>query len=324
VDAAVGALHAARGPRVAGFANALLRRLAQQPPLAAEAAARTGVPDWLRVRLERAVGPEEAEALLRAVEPGRLCIRLTSRGAPPDWIAGAETGRVSPRARLLRGAGDPHRWSGWDGGAFVVQEEGSQMVALALGARPGDRVLDACAGRGQKASLLAEQIGPSGELWATDLYPRKLQALEEEFDRLGLPRPRTAAVDWTAGPGSTPGELDRVLVDAPCTGVGTLRRRPEIALRIAESDPERLGHLGLSLLRAAATRLRAGGRLVYAVCSVLPEECETVLAGVRDMLRPVPFDAPELAPILLPGETTLRLLPRRHGTDGYFMASLTK
>ena len=324
VDAAVSAIAARRGPRVGGFANALLRRLAQGPRIDPATAATVSAPEWLRQRLVRAVGEEEALALLRAPESGWLCVRASARHPAPDWLEAAQPGRVSPTARLVRGVGDPRRLPGWGTGGLVIREEGSQLVALALGARPGERVLDACAGRGQKTSLLAEQVGPSGEVWASDLYPGKLRDLEAEFQRLGLTGPRTASVDWTAGPGQIPEGFDRVLVDAPCSGVGTLRRRPEIALRLAEGDPDRLGALGLAVLRGAATRLRPGGRLVYAVCSVLPEECERVVEGVADSLRPVPFDAPDLGAVVPPGATTLRLLPLRHGTDGYFIASLTK
>src|SRR5690606_29602472 len=102
-------------------------------------------------------------------------------------------------------------------GQFVVQDEGSMFGALALGARSGERVLDCCAGRGQKASLLAEQLGPNGTLWATDKTARKLEALEAEFERLRLPRPTTKAVDWRQANPDIPRDFDRVLVDAPCT-----------------------------------------------------------------------------------------------------------
>src|ERR1700753_3875382 len=101
----------------------------------------------------------------------------------------------------------------------------------------------ACAGRGNKTSLFAEQVGPSGEVWATDVYPKKLEALQADFERLRLPFPFVKSVDWTVGVGDVPAHFDRVLVDAPCTGTGTLRRRPEIAARLQPEDPARLSGL---------------------------------------------------------------------------------
>jgi len=324
VDAAVDAVRRTRGPRLAGFANAVLRKLAAEGVrLTLADAVRQSAPGWLVERLEAAVGRDETALLLGADETAPLSIRLVRGAAHPKWIERTEPGRVSPLARLLRGEGEPRRLEGHAQGAFVIQEEGAQVVALALGVRPGERVLDACAGRGQKSSLFAEQLAGSGELWATDAYPAKLRILGEEFERLKLPAARTAAVDWTVGPGGVPADFDRVLVDAPCTGVGTLRRRPEIALRLQPEDPVRLAELGRRILRGAAARVRPGGRVVYAVCSVLTEECENVIESVRDVLTPAPFDAPEL-PWLEPATTQFRLLPGRHGTDGYFVASLVR
>ena len=115
-----------------------------------------------------------------------------------------------------------------------------------------------------------------------------------------------------------------MLVDAPCTGVGTLRRRPEIAGRLTEADPPRLGELATRILRGAATRARPGGRVVFAVCSVLPEEAEAVVERVADLLEPAPFDAPEVEKLATQSATAFRLLPLEHGTDGYFVASFVR
>lgn len=330
VDGAVSGIKIARGPKVAGFANAVLRKLASgDRSIAAEAAIVGSAARWLLAGLERAVGPEEARALLGARSEAapletRSSVRVISGRPVPDWLAAADRGRASPVARLVPRSGDLRRRDGHADGAFVLQEEGAQVVALALGARPGERVLDACAGRGQKTTLLRERIGAGALLWATDLYPEKLQALGAEFARLGLEPPVTAAVDWSVGVGVVPGEFDRVLVDAPCTGTGTLRRRPEIGLRLLPGDPARLGALSATILRRAASRAKRGGRIVFAVCSVLEEECEAVVAGVEDVLEPVPFDAPELSAVIAADVTSLRLLPLRHGTDGFFIASLRR
>lgn len=318
VDAAVTGVKRERGPRVAGFANAVLRKLAKTgEKLTPAQALRESLPDWLWLELTRAVGDEEASALIASEAFTGLRRRLGA--SEPEWLAALPAGRVSPLARLVRGEGDPRQKPGFAEGAFTVQEEGAQVVALALGARPGDKVLDACAGRGQKTTLLAERM-TGGRLVASDLYPEKLEALAEEAQRLQLPAIETRAVDWSVGQGGLPEDFDRVLVDAPCSGTGTLRRRPEILRRLTPQDPARLGALSESILRSAASRARPGGTVLFAVCSVLRQECEDLVERVQDLLEPAPFDAPELPRDLVEGQTALRLLPGRHGTDGYFMA----
>lgn len=325
VDAAVSLVRADRGDKLAGFANAVLRKLAAGAPhLDRAAAILASAPAWLRERLARDVGEDEMRALLGAAgDDPAVCVRIRPGRPLPGWLEQAERGRVSPLARLTRGEGDPRRRAGGSTD-FVVQEEGAQVVALALGVRPGERVLDACAGRGQKTTLYAEQLAGTGELWASDLHPAKLAELAAEHQRLGLPAPSTRAVDLSVGVGELPSDFDRVLVDAPCSGSGTLRRRPEIALRLGPEDPARLGQLQIRILRHAASLARPGGRVVFAVCSVLREEAEEVVARVADLLAPVPFDAPELVALAGGEATSLRLTPRRHGTDGYFVASLAR
>jgi 16S rRNA (cytosine967-C5)-methyltransferase len=326
-DAAVGSVRRERGARLAGFANALLRRLAAGGARLTQAEAIIqSAPAWLLESLEASVGPEEARALLGAGAEPSVAVRVRLRDAdpPPAWFSETEPGKVSPLARLLKQGGDPRRLEGYAEGRFAIQEEGAQLLALAVGARPGERVLDACAGRGQKSSLVFEQLAGEGELWATDLHAAKLAALEREFARLRLPRPRTLAIDWSAGTGQVPADFDRVLVDAPCTGSGTLRRRPEIALRLEPGDPARLSQLAEAILRSAASRARPAGRVIFAVCSVLREECEALVERVGDLLAPAPFDAKAVERLLAPGATHLRLLPLQHGTDGYFVASFTR
>ncbi len=326
VDAAVEAVRRERGAKLAGFANAVLRKLgASGERLERKSAVLESVPSWILEALTKSVGSEEARALVGAADQGlpTVVVRLRKDHEVPGFLQEAEPGRVSPLARSIRGQGDPRRRPEFQQGAFVVQEEGAQLVGLALGARPGERVLDACAGRGQKATLLAEQIGSGGALWATDLHPKKLRALENDFARLGLGSPKTSAVDWTVGQGDVPRDFDRVLVDAPCTGVGTLRRRPEILRRLVPGDPEARSQLAEAILRSALTCARPGGRVVFAVCSVLEAEAEDLVARVRDVLEPAPFDAPEVVE-LFGTVTNFRLLPLAHGTDGYFVASFRR
>lgn len=324
VDAAIGDIRRARGPRVAGFGNAVLRKVAAGPKLELAAAVRESAPPWLFSALEGSVGAPEAEALFGAAGSfGRVWGRVVVGANAPAWFEAAERHRSSPLARRLP-PGDPEKLEGYADGAFAVQEPGAQLVGLLLGARAGERVLDACAGRGQKTTLLREQVGAEGEVWAADAHPKKLEALGRELVRLHQGAVPTAGVDWTLGTGDVPGDFDRVLVDAPCTGTGTLRRRPEIATRLRRGDPARLAEVQTAILRNAATRARPGGRVLFAVCSVLGEEAENVAARVADLLEPAPFDAaiaPELAPA---GATALRLLPLAHDTDGYFVASFVR
>ncbi len=331
VDHAVEAIKRARGPRVAGFVNAVLRRLSAEGKLDAGEAALESLPEWLRSALESVLPESEVRALVSpsvSGGTGPLGIRVrvgVAEADLPAWLQEAPRGNWSDLARRPGSVGDPRRLEGYAEGAFVVQEEGAQVIALALGARPGMRVLDACAGRGQKTTLLADQLsrGADSELVACDLHGSKLRALKQELKRLKLPDVETHAIDFRLGAGDLTRTFDRILVDAPCTGTGTLRRRPEIALRLTAEDPARMAELQASILRRAASLLSADGRLVYAVCSVLPEECEGVLERVADVLVPAPFDAPAL-PWLAPSCSELRLLPGEHATDGYFLACLRR
>jgi 16S rRNA (cytosine967-C5)-methyltransferase len=322
VDAAVNGVKRERGPRVAGFANAVLRKLAKTgEKLSQQQALREAVPAWLWQSLGAAVGEEQALGLVAGEAFTGLRPRL---GAElPEWLARLPGGRAVPSARLVRGEGDPRKKPGYAEGRFTVQEEGAQAIGLALGARTGERVLDACAGRGQKSTLLAERVGAAG-LVACDLYPEKLHALATEAARLGLGEIETRGVDWSVGRGGLGGDFDRVLVDASCSGTGTLRRRSEILRRLGPADPARLAGLAESILRSAAACAKPGGAVLFAVCSVLREECEELVARVGDVLEPAPFDAPELPAELVAGKTSLRLLPGVHGTDGYFMASFRR
>ena len=244
-----------------------------------------------------------------------------------SWLAEkAEPCEGIPGAYRFMAGGDPRRLAGFQEGAFLVQELGAQLVAHALGALPGERVLDVCAGRGQKTMLLAEQVGSAGHVMATDLHQHKVQALAEEAERLKV-AVETRAWDWTnPPPESFHGAFDRVVVDAPCSGVGTLRRRPEIARRLVAEDPARLGELQRILLLNASQAVRSGGVLLFATCSVFNEEAEQVVEAVQRMsIRPLHLEGmatPVDARLFPEGPTaaSFRLLPSSHGTDGYFVA----
>jgi 16S rRNA (cytosine967-C5)-methyltransferase len=354
ISEAVSGVTAASDERVGGFANAVLRRLGEEQdtkkPAMADAIVESA-PGWLRGSLRRALGRSGAAAYLSAgpvpppiglcLSPGEDRARWIERLREAAPGATIEPGLISPRAILVRGAGDVRKLPGamaaeagfpgetpitsaGGGPPWIVQEEGAQVVALAVGARPGERVLDACAGRGNKVWVLHHDVGPGGAVDAADLYPAKLASLREG-GRAGWAG-GVYAVDWTAGTGDVPAGYDRVLVDAPCSGVGTLRRRPEIGLHRSADDLARIGALQAEIVLRAATRARDGGRLIVAVCSVLREEAEDLVArvsgaeGAEVTLEPAPFEGDVIRRVA--GDApAVRLLPQVHGTDGYFIAS---
>jgi 16S rRNA (cytosine967-C5)-methyltransferase len=339
VSEAVEAVRRVRGPKMAAFANAVLRKVAERaarerakdPEAMRETAIVESIPAWLRAALARAIPEEEVRAFLAmSTEPPPVALRVERAEERDAWIeklraaapgATFEPGRVSPLAILARGAGRPQSLPGWSEGAWTVQEEGSQVAALAVGAREGEQVLDACAGRGNKTGVLARAVGATGAVDACDTSPTKLTRLQEDLGRLGLHVRATHAVDWTVGSGDVTGTYDRVLVDAPCTGIGTIRRRPEIALRLKEQDLVDRPRAQLAIASRAADHVRPGGSLVYVVCSVLREEAEDVVAALlraRADLTSAHFAKKA-------GQSSsFRLLPHVQGTDGYFIAQLAR
>jgi 16S rRNA (cytosine967-C5)-methyltransferase len=343
VNEAVGAIRRTKGPQVAAFANAVLRKLAAEAEnerkagtLDRAAVAVSSAPPWLFDALTEALGAEGARAYLgAALEPPAIGLRLRHAAERDAWIArlreaapdaSFEAGKVSPLAIRVFGAGAPQKLPGYAEGAWTAQEEGSQLVALALGAAAGETVLDACAGRGNKTAILAAAVGDAGAVDAADLHASKLSRLESELSRMGLSVRATHAVDWARGAGDAVGPYDRVLVDAPCSGSGTLGRRPDLYLRREAEDVSTLARLQADIAARASSLLRPGGRLVYAVCSVLRPEAEDVVAALlarEPSLAAAPFDGGP-ARALAGEETQLRLLPYVHGTDGYFLASFVK
>ncbi len=341
VNEAVDGARAAGGAKVAAFANAVLRALSREASnekVSVEEAIVASAAPWLKASLARAIGEESVAPFLAsgaetpplgirvATEDAREAVIARLREASPE--ASFEPGSVSPLAIRGLGAGKPQALPGWSSGEWTVQEEGSQLVALALGAREGDVVLDACAGRGNKTSALATIVGPRGAVDAADLHAAKLEALARELARMKLAARATYAVDWSVGSGDVPRDYDRVLVDAPCSGVGTLRRRPDLQTRRTADDLASLATLQTAILARASDHVKPGGRLVFAVCSVLGEEGEDVVASFlasHSDFAAAPFDsAAARAVAKSPDASTLRLLPNVHGTDGYFIASFVR
>jgi 16S rRNA (cytosine967-C5)-methyltransferase len=341
VNDAVDAVNESSGSKVGGFANAVLRKIAadaEKNPVAFADAMTASAPAWLRDALTRSLGGEAAakEFIASAAEPTDVGICVCDANKRDEWISrlsaaapegNFRAGEFSPHAIRAKNAGRPQDLEGFASGALTIQEEGSQLVALSLGAQTGEKILDACAGRGNKTALLAHLVGETGAVDAADSHPKKLERLTIELERAHV-RPReTFAVDWTLGMGDvSEAAYDRVLIDAPCSGTGTIRRRPEIFARRSESDLPSLAALQSAILARASRAVKPGGILVYAVCSVLKDECEDVVADFlqkNPKFESQPFSGAFVRKIAN-DHVTLRLLPSVHGTEGYFLASLSR
>lgn len=320
-----------RGEGLSRFVNAVLRRLSRERP-ETPLPRQASVPSWIEKLALRSLGEARANAFLGSLaEPPPLALRARTaadRDALLEAIVSARpdaevwAGTLSPLAVLVRGAGDPRKLPGYREGRFSVQDEGSQLIAAALGAQPGERVVDACSGRGGKTFALAEDVGTSGSVFAIDVAEPKLAQLSDELRRLNIEEERIErhAIDLSVGLGGLPeASFDRVLIDAPCSGLGTLGRRPELSLRLTYEDPQRLAELQSAIVANALRLLKPEGRLVYAVCSIANIE----VAAARDLpLAPVD---PALATPVDP-DGVLRIGPWNvgHTMDAYQVVVRTK
>ncbi|GIX31660.1 MAG: ribosomal RNA small subunit methyltransferase B [Porticoccaceae bacterium] len=322
-------------PWARGLVNALLRRYqreraALEEAIAALPAARTLHPDWLRERIAAAWG-ERAEAIFAAnnARPPmtlRVNRRRTSREAYLERLAAADIAArpapLAPEGIYLAEPREVAALPGFAEGWASVQDEGAQLAAHLLAPAGGERILDACAAPGGKSCHLLEIAAPR-ELVALDLDGERLRRLAENLARLGLSATLLAAdaadlASWWDG---TP--FDRVLLDVPCTGTGVIRRHPDIRLLRRPEDVPPLAAAQARLLENLWRVLRPGGTLLYATCSVLPEENDAVVAAFAARhadCRVVPI----AAPWGLPTAQGRQLLPAADGSDGFYYALLEK
>ncbi len=223
-------------------------------------------------------------------------------------------GRLAPDALRLSGRPDIRGSAAWRDGAFEVQDEASQMVAVAVDARPGEAVIDLCAGAGGKTLALAAAMEDSGTLWACDVDAARLRDLEVRLERVDSPSVHVVDLNVSAPPGGA----DRVLVDAPCSATGTWRRGPDRKWRVSAVEVESLASLQLELLRQAFSLVRPGGRIVYATCSLLSAENAEVASAFATSAD---VEAVPVWPGASPCET---LRPDEHDTDGFFVAAFVR
>jgi 16S rRNA (cytosine967-C5)-methyltransferase len=296
------------------------------------------LPDWLWDALGVAL-PAERDALARSwLAPAALDLRVnplktTREAAQAALAADGIASTPTPYSPLgLRVVGKPalQHHPLFTSGAIEVQDEGSQILGYLVAPRRGEMVVDFCAGAGGKTLLLGALMRSQGRLYAFDISQRRLANLKPRLARSSLSNvyPVRIEDERDRHVKRLAGKIDRVLVDAPCTGFGTLRRNPDLKWRQPQTAVGELAAKQTRLLAAAATLVKPGGRLVYATCSVLPDENEAIVEGFLAAHHEfAPGNAAaELARagIALDTGRMLRLYPHRHGCDGFFAAVLER
>lgn len=306
---------------------------------------RHNLPDWLVQPLKDQVG-SEFDALTDSLnQPAPLDLRVntqkTKRPAARDALAReglkAETTPYSPWGLRLQGKPAIHRLKAFESGELEVQDEGSQLLAWLLEPRRGEMVADFCAGAGGKTLALGAMMRSTGRLYAFDVSAHRLDALKPRLARSGLSNVHPVAIAHERDERikRLAGKMDRVLVDAPCSGLGTLRRNPDLKWRQNAAAVAELQAKQGAILDSAARLVKPGGRLVYATCSILPDENERVAEAFGSRhpgfeVLPVPSVLARLLAETQPGTegaaaglchgNWLRLWPHRHNTDGFFAA----
>jgi 16S rRNA (cytosine967-C5)-methyltransferase len=348
VDDAVRAVRRIGGPRMGGFANRVLRgltdagepQLPDRADLPAHLGAAYSMPPWLIEELTRALPETEWEgAAASLTAPAPLWGRIDRERIQPDELArllaaerdgaGAEASALCRDAVRVTGIGSPDASRSFQDGLWTVQDLGAQIVARMLGARPGQRILDACAGVGGKSTHLAQLTGDRATIDAADRSPRKLDLLTDAARRLGLSSIRPIACDLLAPGDHLADSYDAVLLDAPCSGLGVLRRHPELKWRGSPETIAELAALQRGLLDSLWPRLRPGGVLLYSVCTFTDAE------GL-DQIRELLVRSPELEHIppdadpavdwaaVETADHQVRTWPHRHGADAFFAVRLRR
>jgi 16S rRNA (cytosine967-C5)-methyltransferase len=345
VDTSVRLVARRRG--AAGLVNAVLRRAARagrgglplpsRRDLLERLAIEWSHPRWLVERWAAEFGLEPLPAMLAANnEPGPIAVRAnparTTRAALAEELTAARIatapGRVAPDALLIAHAAARLReLAAYREGRLAFQGEASQLVVHLLGVAPGTHVLDACAAPGGKTTYAAALAAPGGRVVALDVSAAGLRRLRAEAARLGVAGVHAVLADARRPPLAA--TFNAVLVDAPCSGLGTLRRHPELRWRRRPEDIARLAALQHELLDGVAALVRPGGTLVYAVCTLAREENGDVVAGFLDRhsafrLEPAGAHLPAAAAAAITPEGFLRTLPARDGVDGFFAARLRR
>ncbi|MBF0417387.1 MAG: 16S rRNA (cytosine(967)-C(5))-methyltransferase RsmB [Magnetococcales bacterium] len=344
IDEAVNLIKASTDHALAGFVNAVLRAATKIDPTAVSATLTDPVtrlavtcshPAWLVSRWLAEVGERNTMARLTAnQQPGPLTLRVNTLVTTREKLLAAlgELGKAHPYAPdgvIVNDAPAIETLPGYSEGWFAVQDGAAQWPARLLDPRPDERVLDLCAAPGGKTAQLVALAHGQARICALDLRAGRLQTLRENLTRLGID-----GVEIVTGDAAEPTVLEgrsfhKILADLPCSATGVIRRHPEIRWRRQPTDPERMAETQKKILEACASRLLPGGRLVYAVCSLEPEEG---VNQINDFLvrhphwqrEPIPADTPDLPASARTPEGDLRFEPALHDMDGFFIACLRR
>jgi 16S rRNA (cytosine967-C5)-methyltransferase len=341
-------------PRASGFVNAVLRSfvrdgrpwqqqlgLPEGLPSAADLGLAYSFPTWIVRQLVTAYGRARAEKILRASnQPASLSVRVNRlRTRPNDVLHAIQAayGDVARASELYaygirfdRGI-DVEGWEEYTAGRVTVQDEGAMLIAPLLAPLPGERVLDLCAAPGAKTAHLAELMQDSGAVIGCDLHAHKVKLIRQAARRLGLTCVQTATADARLLPGLPGYEqgFDKVLLDAPCSGLGVLRHRPDIRWKRTPEDVAQLSQLQRELLQTALRLVKPGGVIVYSTCTLLPQENGDVIEEatalsnrhiqIEEPLDGLPEHLLEATAGHGPG---LCLTPELFDTDGFYMIRL--
>jgi 16S rRNA (cytosine967-C5)-methyltransferase len=338
--AAVGETVEAAPGRARGFVNGILRALARAGPPwdlpagddVAAMGVRTSHPDWIVRTLVDAFGIGDARATLALDdEAPPVTLRVNPMRTTPDAAARelmdagieVERGALVPDALVIRGSGDLAALPAIVEGRVTPQDQTSQAIVAIIDAQPGERVADLAAAPGGKATAMAERMHGDGLVVAADVHIGRVHTVARAATRVGLEGPIAAIVADGRRPPLRADVFDRVLLDAPCSGLGVLRRRPDARWRVQPDDVTTLGDLQRDLLAAAATLARPGGRLVYAVCTLTDEETLAVDEFAAAKLPEFVAQPPPGTPWRAHGRGAI-LLPSDAGTDGMFVLGLQR
>ena len=288
-------------------------------------------PDWMVEKLVNQHGPDEAESLCKSLnEQAPMAIRVNTLQATVEKCREAlekegietEISALSPVGLMLKKRVNVFQLKAFKDRMFEVQDIGSQLLPVLIDPKPTVKVLDACAGAGGKALEFAALMQNRGEIYATDISKVRIEELRKRARRAGAFNIRPKAVDSLEDLADDfTGFFDLVFVDAPCTGVGTIRRNPGMKWSVTEAMVKELAEKQQSILHYCKPLVKAGGKIVYATCSLFKEENE-------DVVRAFISENPEfrISPMTFDGQQTefLSLLPHRHGTDGFFCCVLDR